>query len=186
MFGRAGRNGYSARAHLLHTNTQMKHISDSWPFLSVGNKENCFRLGLLRALSSKETVRVNAACCSVCTAGKVPDAKLDLLAASTIRPNKKPKTVRLINADMEEALCKAFLKERDRIMDECPGYKMCGSSFILSTSTIKKLCSMAHYITSKDELKEALSLRPELYDRIFNVLQNTFACAPTHTPHQRQ
>ena len=67
----------------------------------------------------------------------------------------------------------------NRIIDKCSGYEMCGSSLILSTSTSKKLYSMARYITSKDELKAALSMPPELYDRIFN------ACAPICTLHQR-
>ena len=63
-------------------------------------------------------------------------------------------------------------------MTEHPGYRFIGRSFILSTSTIKDLCSMAEYFTSKDELNQAILLRPELYDRVYNVLQNIISSVP--------
>ena len=179
MFGRAGRNGCSARAHLLYTSTEMKQISNPLSFLCTENKENCRRLGLLRALGSNETVKTNPACCDVCTAGEVPHPKLDLLVATSLKRTRKPKAIRLIDADMKETLTKALLEEREKIMAECPGYRLLESNFVLSTSTIKELCSMAPYITLKDELKEALSLRPELYDRVFDILWNVMSCAPT-------
>ena len=180
MFGRAGRNGCSARAHLLYTSTQMKHTSSSLSFLCLQSKENCRRLGLLRALGSNETVNVNPVCCDICTAGKVPDpiAKLDLLVATSLKHIRKPKAVRLINTDMEKALTKALLEEREKIMTEHPGYRVIGRSFILSTSTIKDLCSMAEYITSRDELNQVTLLRPELIDRVYNVLQDIISSAP--------
>ena len=56
-------------------------------------------------------MKVNPVCCDVCTAGKVPDPKLDLLVATSLKPIRKPKAVRLINTDMEKALTKALLRE---------------------------------------------------------------------------
>ena len=47
-------------------------------------------------------MNVNPACCDVCTAGEVPDPKLDLLVATSLKHIRKPKTVHLIiNTDME-------------------------------------------------------------------------------------
>ena len=56
MLGRAGRNGCSARGHLLYTSRQMENTKDvSLKLFSVsGSKENCHRREMLTVLGSNE------------------------------------------------------------------------------------------------------------------------------------
>jgi len=63
MFGRAGRNGFHCRAHLLYTTEQLKRVKD--PFLSrfcgVQEKENCRRSIVLQGIGSRECIRTQDA-----------------------------------------------------------------------------------------------------------------------------
>ena len=91
MFGRAGRNGNPARAHLLYTNRQLQQIKD--PSLSKfgggENKENCRRRELLTGLGTTESLSSNVACCDVCTGGKVPSARLNILVPTSLKRARK-------------------------------------------------------------------------------------------------
>jgi len=83
-------------------------------------KENC-RQQLLVSLGSKESIEGNAACCDVCTGGKVPSARLDVLVPPSLKRARKSKPVRDINKNMEQMLTERLLKENDKILEECPG-----------------------------------------------------------------
>ena len=106
MFGRAGRNGTPAHAHLLYTSRQLKQIKDPSLLKCCGDacKENCYRRELLFGLGSKELLQSNAACCDVCTGGKVPTARLDVLVPTSLKCARKPKPVRDVNKEMEQNL----------------------------------------------------------------------------------
>ena len=172
MFGRAGRDGCQARAHLLYTTRQTKRVSDPSlkSFTCEGNQENCRRKEMLVALGSKEFITSNETCCDICSGGNVPSPKLDVLVATSQKRVRKPVSVRHITDEIKEALREALLVERVRIGEEFPGFKMIGTGFILSDSTIAELCDKASSIMSKEDLNSVVSLRPEYHDRLFYVI----------------
>ena len=145
--------------------------------------ENCRRKELIASLGSEEVLATNPACCDVCTGGKIPTLRLDVLAASHSKRTYKAKPVRDIDRDMEQTLKEALLKEREKILEESVGLRILGRSFVFSEATVKDLCVKAKYIQSKEDLRNLLSLRPEYHDRVFNILWSVISQAP---PPQRK
>lgn len=180
MYGRAGRNGTPAHAHLLYTSRQVKKIKDPSlnRFCGDACKENCRRQQLLVSLGSKESIQGNAACCDVCTGGRVPSARLDVLVPPSLKRARKSKPVRDVNKNMEQMLREGLLKENDKILEECPGLRMLGGNFIFSDAVIEELCLKAPFIESKDDLNGVLLLRPEHHERVFNVIWHIVSSAP--------
>ena len=88
IYGRAGRNGTLAHAHLLYTSRQIKKIIDPSlnQFCGDACKENSRRQQLLVSLGSKESIQGNAACCDVCTGSKLSSARLDVLVPLSLKP----------------------------------------------------------------------------------------------------
>ena len=121
MYGRAGRNGTPARAHLLYTSRQVKKIKDPSlnRFCGDACKENCRRQQLLVSLGSKESIQGDATCCDVCTGGRVLSARLDVLVPPSLKRARKSKPVRDINKNMKQMLREGLQKENDKIL-ECP------------------------------------------------------------------
>ena len=188
MFCRAGRNGCIARAHLLYTTRQARLLRDPslTCFASQGNKENCRRKEMLMLLGSSESIDGSAACCDICSGQNVPSPRLDLLVPMPLKRPRKPKPMRHISDDMSEALTHALLHERKKFLDEFPGYRMLGSNFILSDSTIRHLCTVATTLTSVDDLSSIVSLRPELKDRIYHVMWDIISHAPAPKKKERK
>ena len=185
MFGRAGRNGCSARGHLFFTNKQSRQVTDSslHCFASEASRENCRRQNMLKYLGSAEPVSTGATCCDICSGGVVPVARLNLLVPTPLKRATKSRTVRFIDNSMEEALRHALIRERENFLLESPGFRMLGGSFAVPDATIRELCLKAPVITSQDELGEILSLRPEYHHRFFSVMWDVIASAP---PPQRK
>ena len=183
MFGRAGRNGCPARAHLLYTCTQKPSVEEVHLKSFACGTENCRRKELIASLGSEEVLATNPACCDVCTGGKIPTLRLDVLAASHSKRTYKAKPVRDIDRDMEQTLKEALLKEREKILEESVGLRILGRSFVFSEATVKDLCVKAKYIKSKEDLGNLLSLRPEYHDRVFNIVWSVVSQAP---PPQRK
>ena len=188
MLGRAGRDDCPARAHLLYTTQRTKHISDTSLkiFTCEGSQENCRRKEMLLSLGSRESITSTVACCDICSGGNVPSPKLDILVATPSKRVRKPKSVRHISDDMEKALREALVVERERIVEEFPGYRMIGTGFILSDATIGQLCDKASTILSKEDLNDVVSLRPEYCDRLFRVVWQIVSCAPPPNKKQRR
>ena len=180
MFGRAGRNGAPARAHLLYTSRQIKQIKDPSlsQFCGDACKENCRRQQLLISLGSKESIQGNAACCDDCTGGKVLSARLDVLVPPSLKRARKSKPVRDVNKNMEQMVREGLLKDKDKILEECPGFRILGGNFILSDAVIEELCLKAPFIESKSDLNGVLLLRPEHHERVFKVIWHVVSSAP--------
>ena len=180
MYGRAGRNGTLAHAHLLYTSRQIKKIIDPSlnQFCGDACKENSRRQQLLVSLGSKESIQGNAACCDVCTGSKLPSARLDVLVPLSLKRARKSKPVRDVNKNMKQMLREGLLKENDKILEECPGFRMLGGSFIFSDAVIEEFCLKAPFIESKDDLNGVLSLRPEHQEMVFNVIWHIVSSAP--------
>ena len=167
MFGRAGRNGCLARAHLFYTtrHARLLRVPSLKCFACEGSSENCRRKEMLKAGCS-ESVVTSTACCDICSGIRAPSARLDFLVTMPMKRPRKPKPVRHITAGMADTLKLALFCERERIMNEFPGYKMMGSSFLLSDNTITELCDLATTLRSVNDLNSILSLRPELKNRL--------------------
>ena len=87
---------------------------------------------------------------------------------------------------MVQLLTEGLEKEKEKILEECPGFRMHGGNFILSGATVKDLCSKAPFIESKDDLKDIALLRPEYRDRVFNVIWDIVSSAPPPEKKQRK
>ena len=126
------------------------------------------------SLGSKESIQGNAACCDVCTGGKVPSARLDVLVPPSLKRARKSKSVCDVNKNMEQMLREELLKENNKILEECPGFRMLGGNFIFSDAVIEELCLKAPFI----DLNGILLLRPEHHERVFNVIWHIVSSAP--------
>ena len=188
MFGRAGRNGVPARAHLLYTSRQLKQIKDPSLLKCCGDacKENCYHRELLIGLGSKELLQSHAACCDVCTGGKVPSSRLDVLVPTSLKRARKPKPVRNVSKELKERLTVGLLNERDKILEECPGFRMLGGNFILPDATLEDLVLKAPFVVSKEDLNDVLLLRPEYRDRFFNIMWDVVSTAPPPNKKRRK
>ena len=101
----------------------------------------------------------------------MPSARLDILVPTHMTRHRKPKAVRAISAAMGNAVKMALVQERKSILEQCPGFKMLGCSFILSDKTIAELCALAPSLTSVDDLNGVATLRPEhRYRAIIDVV----------------
>ena len=87
MFGRAGRNGGSARAHLIYKAKQSK---DKGMELFCEAKENCRRAEMLKYLGSSEIIIGGTECCDICSKGEVPYSRLDVLSPTQLKRVRKP------------------------------------------------------------------------------------------------
>ena len=74
MFGRAGRGGGPAWAHLYYTKKQAETLKDAslQCFASPGRSENCRRQQMLSLLGSNDIVASNEACYNICSGGVLP------------------------------------------------------------------------------------------------------------------
>ena len=133
MFGRAGRDGHQARAHLLYTTQETKRISDCslMMFTCEANEENCRRKEMLLGLGSKESISSNGACCDICSGGTVPSSRLDILVPKPQKQVRKAKSVRHITDDVKKAVREALIVERERIVNEFSGFRMIGLSLLI-------------------------------------------------------
>ena len=84
---------------------------------------------MLHSLGSSEPTVSGVACCDICSGLVVPSTRLDVLQPTAVR---RPRKLQHITNNMAEALKQALLQEREKLLDECPGYKMLRSSFLLS------------------------------------------------------
>ena len=140
---------------------------------------------MLTSLGSSESIVSSASCCDICSGLCVSLSRLDFLNPMPLKRSRKPKPVRHISDGMADALKRALVCEREKVMNEFPGYKMIGSSFLLC-NTIRELCDVPKTVRSVGDLDTVVSLRPELKNRFFHVLWGIVACAPPPKKKQRK
>ena len=187
MYGRAGRNGCLARAHLLYTARQARQLKDTSLkcFASEASNENCRRKEMLISLGSSESVMSSARCCDICSGNVVPSSRLDVMVPTALRRPRKPRAVRYITSEMGDVLKQTLLEEREKLLEEFPGFKMIGRSFILSDKTIDELCKLSTSLSSVEDLNGIVTLRRELRSRIFSKIMDVISCAPSPKKKQR-
>ena len=183
MFGCVGRNGGPARAHLLYTSRQLKQLKDPSLLKCCGDpcKENCYHRELMIGIGSKELLRSNTACCDAYTGGKVPSARL---VPTSLKRARKPKPVRDVSK-LKERLTAGLLNERDKILEECSGFRMLGGNSILPDATIEDLVLKASFVVSKEDL-DVLLPRPEYRDSFYNAMWDVASTAPPPTKKWRK
>ena len=135
-------------------------------------KENCRRQHLLRALGDTEQLQQDRhKCCCHCTPKGVPYPKLAVMIKKVTckRKRKEPPPITLSKKELEE-LRKKLLKERDTAVAESIGLRMLGSEVVCSSSVISEICQQAPYIQRKQDMSKISGLRPQLYERMFNIV----------------
>ena len=87
MFGRAGRSGGAAQAHLFYLTRQAEKLKDPslQCFSSQGGSESCGHQQMLRLLGSSECVASSGTCCDTCSGNVVPYGRLDFLVPSPVK-----------------------------------------------------------------------------------------------------
>ena len=135
---------------------------------------------MLTALGSPEVVTSSAdnPCCDVCDPHLSSDhiVHLQPVLLSARRPRRR--RVRVVTADKEKTLEEMLMKERDDIAQKHPGFQMLGSEFVISSAVIKSICKDVSFIDSVEYLKERYSVRPELCDNLFRIIENV-VCTPS-------
>ena len=129
---------------------------------------------MLTALGSSEVLTTSAdnPCCDVCDPHLSSDhiVHLQPVLSSARRPRRR--RVRVTTADEEKTLEEMLIKERDEITHKHPSFRMLGSEFVLSSAVIKSICKDVSFIDSVEYIKEQYSIRPELCDNLFRVIEN--------------
>ena len=113
LFGRAGRGGHSARAHLFFSTKQKLVDKDVREYCQ--SKENCLRASILRLIGNTVAVETSSACCSNCSSssGVVMPQKLQVIEAKpTADPQrKKRKAYWSMSKDLEDELRRRLKRE---------------------------------------------------------------------------
>ncbi len=136
--------------------------------------ENC-RRRLLRILGSRELestiASADSPCCDVCNPG-LPDhiACLEPLLPPPTRTRRK--RVRVASCEQEKKLVELLTEERDNFLSSHPSFLMIGVDFVLPSALIRAICQDVSFITSVEYIKEHYSLRPELCDKLFAVIDS--------------
>ena len=178
LLGRAGRNGSTARGHLLFNPKSLQRTKDQSLQIYCSDKENCKRSILLASVGNARTCSTATQCCDTCTQGKVPYSRVDILSPTQLKRSKRPIAVRDVTSALRDKIKSDLFKEREKVLEEYPSYRMLGSSFICSDSIISELCSKAKFVKSVDDLNNVCGLRPELSLRFFSVMWETISSAP--------
>ena len=109
------------------------------------NTDNCLR-SMLRGLESSIFCESDV-CCSVCSFGKVPYPKLDVLKPRVRKYQKQPIAIRELSKSLMKQFDIELKREREAVMVEKPCYQVLGVQYICCDVVIEELCSRAHYVT---------------------------------------
>lgn len=165
-----------------------KQVSDSVleQYCTVKNTENCLRDMLLRGLESSRVVRDSTTCCSVCSQGKVPYTRLDILKVGARQYRKKPTVVREISVKLKEKLELELKRERDCIIAEQPQSQILGAQYMCCDAVIHEICCRANSITCVEDLSNIPLLREELRSRFYDVVIGAVGNAPPAKKQRRK
>ena len=176
MIGRAGRNGCPSRAHLLFKANDMNSVDVRLKSVCT-DKENCRRSTILSGVGNNDCMHTATNCCDVCTWGKIPYPRLDILQCVCRPRTKKYCQLREVDNCMKEQLKNVLLEEREIIIQENPGYMMMGKNYVYSDYFIDTAVEKSDSIKSPEDLQHLL-LRPEYCIRIFRKVWDITCAAP--------
>ncbi len=126
----------------------------------------------MKILGSRELestiASADSPCCDVCHPG-LPNhiARLEPLLPPPTKTRRK--RVRVSSCEQEDKLAELLTKERDDFVSNHPSFLMIGVDFVLPSALIRAICQDVSFITS---VKEHYSLRPELCDKLFSVIDS--------------
>lgn len=133
---------------------------------------------MLEGIGGNKTTSDASVCCDVCATGKVPYAHLDILKPMYIPRKERRRAIRATDDDLIESLKERLIKEREKIIEENPGYAMLGPCFVFPDHVIHKICDEATYINDVSVLNHMDCLRLEHKKRVFESAMEILSCAP--------
>ena len=183
MFGRAGRNGCSSRAHLFYSTRQKSVNAEVKTFAC--SKENCLREQLISAIGSREPLcSGRQKCCSTCS--EFANDRLSLsVELNCSAKRKRRKAVWHSTKEIEDALRRDLKDERDAYIREHDDFMMLESSYVCPDSVINKICAQVSYIDSRDTLCE-FNVIPQLIEPFYRIILDVFMQCPANVKIMRQ
>ena len=142
MFGRAGRDGSKAQAHLFYNRT--KKVVDEKVHKFYDPKtipKVCRRKVLLEGVGGEYSGGLKL-CCNVCSASPI-DLTINLLNSGATTTSTRRKCVQKVTKHHQESLKLRLLAECDSFDD---GFSMIGSSLLCPDSTIAEVCAQAKFV----------------------------------------
>ena len=187
MFGRAGRGGNSARAHLFFSTKQKLVDKDVREFCQ--SKENCLRASILRLIGNTVAVETSSPCCSNCSSssGVVVPQKLQVIEAKpTADPKrKKRKAYWSTSKDLEDEIKRRLKEERTKFIIDHPSFLIVGEMAVCPDCVIDCVCRDARFVKSKQDLSTVSGLRSELQDAFLHVIDDVMSTSPINAKKQR-
>ena len=182
MFGRAGRNGSKAQAHLFYSNKKKGVDKKLQAFYDPkATPRVCRRKILLEGVGGACSGGLSL-CCDVCSSSASPtDLTVDFFESSTTATKPRRKVVRKVTKDMQESLRLRLLAERDNFDN---GFSMIGSSFLCPDSTVAEVCAQAKFVDTIDDIR-LFGIRPELKKHFFNSILDVCDCAASSNKRSR-
>ena len=172
MIGRAGRNGAPSQAHLLFKANDMNSVDVHLKSVCT-DKENCRRSIILSGVGNNDCMHSATNCCDVCSWGNIPYSRLDVLQCTSRPRTKKSCQLRELDNHMKEQVKKALLEEREKIIQENPGYMMMGKNYVYSDYLLDTIVEKSDSIKSQEDLQH-LFLHPEYCNRVFRKFWTLF------------
>lgn len=164
MFGRAGRDGSKAQAHLFYNNKKKGVDKKLQKFYDPkATPRVCRRKALLEGVGGEYSGGLDL-CCDVCSSSASPiDLTMDFLESGATVTKPRRKVVRKVTKDMQESLRLRLLAERDSFDNR---FNMIGSSFMCPDSTVVEVCAQAKFVDTIDDIR-FFGIRPELKKHFF-------------------
>ena len=182
MFGRAGRDGSKAQAHLFYNKTKRGVDEKVEKFYNPkATPKVCRRKILLEGVGGEYSEGLEL-CCDVCSCSASPiGLTMNLLDSGVTTTSKRRKSVRKVNKHQEESLKLRLQAERDSLDD---GFSMIGSSFFCPDSTIVEVCAQAKFVQTIEDM-HVFGIRSELKRRFFNSIVDVCDCTVSSNKRSR-
>ena len=184
MIGRSGRNGCPSQAHVLFKAKDVDTVDVHLKSICI-DQENCRCSTILSGVGSCDYVHNATNCCDVCTGGKVPYPRLDILRCVSRPRKKKSCELREVDSHMKKQVKMVLLEERDTIIRENPGYMMLGKNYVYSDHVIDTIVDKSASGKAAEDFL-CLCLRPEYCDRVFKRVWDIICSAPPPRKRRRK
>ena len=132
---------------------------------------------MLSSLGSTEHISSSELCCDICSIGKVPYVRVDVVSMVRRKSHRKPEAVRVVDTALKKRLYQRLADERRKVMEENPSYSILGSSVVCSNTVLHAICERASYVSALEHM-DIFFLRPELKERFYYVVRDVLVSAP--------
>ena len=115
-------------------------------------KENCRRALMLSSLGSTEHISSSELCCDVCSKGKVPYVRVDVMSVLRRKSHRKPKAVHVVDTALKKRLYLCLADERRKVMEENPSYSVLGSSVVCCNTVLHAIGERSSYVSTLEHM----------------------------------